>query len=103
MKTLYEHLNESLETVYSEDLMEGLKTEIKNGFKWNKNANYRLRYNKYIRGFEVFDPESKYGKPQTFNIYTDNENEGEEIIKQLQQKYGKGSGSISYGNTTYGF
>ena len=51
----------------------------------------------------MFDPESKYGKPQTFNIYTDNENEGEEIIKQLQQKYGKGSGSISYGNTTYGF
>lgn len=93
---------EGLGAVYSIELP--LKTEARNGFRWKKNGNYRLRYNPYINAYQVFEIGDVRGsKIKEFNIYTNNENIGVEIVHFLQEKYGKGYGTISYENTTYGF
>lgn len=84
-----------------------LRTDAKNGFRWKKNANYRLRYNPRESAYEVFEDATVWGggagRIKMFVIYSDNKNIGVEIVRYLQQKYGKGYGSISYENTTYGF
>lgn len=98
MKNLVDFINEASTPSFG-------KGEALNGFKWKKNTNYKIRYNKYEKRYEIFSDETQYG-PGRVPMYifkTTDETIGVEIVHYVQDKFGKGSGSISYGETTYGF
>lgn len=81
-----------------------LKFETKNGFKFKKDSDYRMRYNKREKAYEIWKEGDVYGaKVAMMSIKSDDENIGKDIINYLKEKYSKGDGTISYLNTTYGF
>lgn len=81
-----------------------LKLESKNGFKFKSNSNYRMRYNKREKAYEIWKEGDVYGiKTAMMSIKSDNENIGGDIIKYIQKKYPKTGSTISYSAVTYGF
>lgn len=100
MKSLSELLNEAKNTKLG-----SYDTMTQGSFKWKKNTNYRMRYNRFEKRFEVFSAETQRGtgKPDMFIIKCDDENRGVEIVRLLQDAYAKGGGTLSYDSTSYGF
>lgn len=100
MKSLLEVINEAKNTKLG-----SYDTMIQGAFKWKKNTNYRMRYNKFEKRFEVFAAETQrgMGKPEMFIIKCDDESKGVEIVRLLQDAYAKGGCTLSYENTSYGF
>ena len=81
-----------------------LKLESKNGFKFKSDSNYRMRYNKREKAYEIWKEGDVYGtKTAMLSIKSDNENIGGDIIKHIQKKYPKTGSTISYSAVTYGF
>ena len=81
-----------------------LKLESKNGFKFKSDSNYRMRYNKREKAYEIWKEGDVYGtKTAMMSIKSDNENIGGDIIKHIQKKYPKTGSTISYSAVTYGF
>ena len=80
-----------------------LKYESKNGFKFKKNGDYKMRYNQREKAYEIWEQGDIYGvKTAMMRIKSENENIGMDIIKYMKEKYSKG-GTITYSNTTYAF
>lgn len=79
--------------------------ELKNGFKFKKDTEYVLRYNKYERQYEVFENKTQRGagKVPMWVCKSDNGDEkfGEKILKVVQKNYAKEGSTISFGNKTY--
>ena len=79
--------------------------ELKNGFKFKKNTEYVLRYNKYEKQYEVFENKTQRGagKVPMWVCKSDNGDEkfGEKILKVVQKNYAKEGSTISFGNKTY--
>lgn len=100
MKSLLELLNEAKNTKLG-----SYDTMTQGSFKWKKNTNYRMRYNRFEKRFEVFSTETQrgMGKADMFIIKCDDENRGVEIVRLLQDAYAKGGGTLSYESTSYGF
>ena len=111
-KTLYQvkELDEgktikSLRAFITESLQETFKEEKLNGFRWKTNVNYVLRYNRFEKRFELFEDSTMRGTGRVpmLVIKTNNEENGEAIVRQLQDKYGNGNRQLMYDSTTYGF
>lgn len=111
-KTLYQvkELDEgktikSLRAFITESLQETFKEEKLNGFRLKKDANYVLRYNRFEKRFELFEDSTMRGTGRVpmLVIKTNNEENGEAIVHQLQDKYGNGNRQLMYDGTTYGF
>lgn len=79
--------------------------ELKNGFKFKKNTEYVLRYNKYEKQYEVFENKTQRGagKVPMWVCKSDNGDEkfGEKILKVVQKNYAKEGSTISFGNKIY--
>lgn len=79
--------------------------ELKNGFKFKKNTEYILRYNKYEKQYEVFENKTQRGagKVPMWVCKSDNGDEkfGEKILKVVRKNYSKEGSTISFGNKTY--
>lgn len=91
-------------TQKKESNVDTLKLESKNGFKFKSNSNYRMRYNKREKAYEIWKEGDVYGtKTAMMSIKSDNENIGGDIIKHIQKKYPKTGSTISYSAVTYGF
>lgn len=111
-KTLYQlkELKEShgikpLAVFINEAMNGGQFTEEKlNGFRF-KNTNYVLRYNRFEKRFELFEDAAVRGtfRVPMLVIKDNNEENGEAIVRYLQDKYGKGSRQLNYNGTVYGF
>ena len=87
-----------------ETTVDTLKLESKNGFKFKSDSNYRMRYNKREKAYEIWKEGDVYGtKIAMMSIKSDNENIGGDIIKHIQKKYPKTGSTISYSAVTYGF
>ena len=87
-----------------ETTVDTLKLESKNGFKFKSDSNYRMRYNKREKAYEIWKEGDVYGtKTAIMSIKSDNENIGGDIIKHIQKKYPKKGSTISYLAGTYGF
>ena len=88
----------------SENATDAFKLESKNGFKFKSDSNYRMRYNKREKAYEIWKEGDIYGiKTAMMSIKSDNENIGGDIIKHIQKKYPKTGSTISYSAVTYGF
>ena len=91
-------------TQKKESNVDTLKLESKNGFKFKSDSNYRMRYNKREKAYEIWKEGDVYGtKTAMMSIKSDNENIGGDIIKHIQKKYPKTGSTISYSAVTYGF
>lgn len=87
-----------------ESNVDTLKLESKNGFKFKSDSNYRMRYNKREKAYEIWKEGDVYGtKTAMMSIKSDDENIGVDIIKHIQKKYPKTGSTISYSAVTYGF
>lgn len=79
--------------------------ELKNGFKFKKDTEYVLRYNKYEKQYEVFENKTQRGagKVPMWVCKSDNGDEkfGEKILKVVQKNYAKEGSTISFGNKIY--
>lgn len=79
--------------------------ELKNGFKFKKNTEYVLRYNKYEKQYEVFENKTQRGagKVPMWVCKSDNGDEkfGEKMLKVIQKNYAKEGSTISFGNKIY--
>ena len=86
-------------------VVDTLKYESKNGFKFKKSGHYKMRYNQREKAYEIWEQGDIYGaKTAMMQIKSENENIGIDIIKHMKEKYSKGgSGSMTYSNTTYAF
>ena len=88
----------------SENATDAFKLESKNGFKFKSNSDYRMRYNKREKAYEIWKEGDIYGiKTAMMSIKSDDENIGGDIIKHIQKKYPKTGSTISYSSVTYGF
>lgn len=88
----------------SETTTDTLKLESKNGFKFKSDSNYRMRYNKREKAYEIWKEGDVYGtKTAMMSIKSSDENIGGDIIKHIQKKYPKTGSTISYSAVTYGF
>ena len=88
----------------SENTTDAFKLESKNGFKFKSDSNYRMRYNKREKAYEIWKEGDVYGtKTAMMSIKSDNENIGGDIIKHIQKKYPKTGSTIYYSAVTYGF
>lgn len=91
-------------TQKKESNVDEFKLESKNGFKFKSDSNYRMRYNKREKAYEIWKEGDVYGtKIAMMSIKSDNENIGGDIIKHIQKKYPKTGSTISYSAVTYGF
>lgn len=91
-------------TQKKESNVDAFKLESKNGFKFKSDSNYRMRYNKREKAYEIWKEGDVYGtKTAMMSIKSDNENIGGDIIKHIQKKYPKTGSTISYSAVTYGF
>ena len=79
--------------------------EFKNGFKFKKNTEYVLRYNKHEKQYEVFENKTQrgFGKVPMWVCKSDNGDEkfGEKILKVVQKKYSREGSTILFRNITY--
>lgn len=95
----------SLNVVINEAMNGGQFAEEKlNGFRF-KNTNYVLRYNRFEKRFELFVDTTVHGTGHVpmLVIKDNNEENGEAIVRYIQDKYGKGSRQLNYNGTVYGF
>ena len=91
-------------TQKKESNVDTLKLESKNGFKFKSDSNYRMRYNKREKAYEIWKEGDVYGtKTAMMSIKSDDDNIGGDIIKHIQKKYPKTGSTISYSAVTYGF
>lgn len=98
MKNLVDFINEASTPSFGKGM-------AINDFKWKKNTNYKLRYNPHEKRYEIFADEVQrgFGRFPMYVFKSTDETIGEEIVHYVQDKFGKGTSNISYGDTTYGF
>lgn len=95
----------SLNAVINEAMNAGQFAEEKlNGFRF-KNANYVLRYNRFEKRFELFEDVTLRGtvRRPMLVIKDSTEENGDVIVRYLQDKYAKGGRQLNYNGTVYGF
>ncbi len=111
-KTLYQvkELDEgltikSLRDFITESLQETFREEKLNGFRFKKDANYKLRYNTREKRYELLEDTVNrgFGKIPMLVIKSNDPEVGIDIVRQLQDKYGTGNRQLMYAGTTHGF